>query len=111
VFMQVEARLEADQIKLLARSIAPIDIAVADAGSAGLRVFIADDSAIVAVRNVLHGAQRDGVKGGRGPIYICLLDPHLPGEVELELGQDFPVSPQIKGALRSLGGVMDVQEA
>ena len=36
--------------------------------------------------------------------------PDLPGEVEVILGDNFPVSPQIKGALRSLEGVMDVEE-
>ena len=35
----------------------------------------------------------------------------LPGEVEIDLGDDFPVSPQIKGALRSLGGVIEVEDA
>ena len=34
----------------------------------------------------------------------------LPGEVEIDLGTDFPVNPQIKGALRSLSGVMEVEE-
>ena len=38
------------------------------------------------------------------------MDPALPGEVEIDLGQDFPVNPQIKGALRSLEGVMEVEE-
>ena len=53
---------------------------------------------------------RDGVRGGRGPIYFCLMDPALPGEVEIDLGQDFPVNPKIKGALRSLSGVIEVEE-
>jgi DNA polymerase-3 subunit alpha len=38
------------------------------------------------------------------------MDPALPGEVDIDLGQDFPVNPQIKGALRSLSGVMEVEE-
>jgi DNA polymerase-3 subunit alpha len=38
------------------------------------------------------------------------MDPGLPGEVELDLGGEFPVTPQIKGALRSLPGVLEVQE-
>jgi DNA polymerase-3 subunit alpha len=36
--------------------------------------------------------------------------PDLPGEVDVLLGEDFPVSPQIKGALKSLGGVVMVEE-
>ena len=34
----------------------------------------------------------------------------LNGEVDVELGDDFPVNPQIKGAIKSLGGVVSVEE-
>jgi DNA polymerase-3 subunit alpha len=84
---------------------------VADAGGAGLRVFIDSPGAVTSVASVLEGAARDKVRGGRGPVYFCLMGDGLPGEVELELGQDFPVNPQIKGALRSLGGVIEVEDA
>ena len=30
--------------------------------------------------------------------------------VEMDLGQDFPINPQIKGAIKSLDGVMSVEE-
>ncbi len=111
VVLQCEATMEADQLKLLGRSIGPIDAAVADAGSAGLRVFLDAPDAIASVQSILENAARDNVRGGRGPVYFCLMDSDLPGEVEIDLGQDFPVNPQIKGALRSLGGVIEVEEA
>ena len=110
VVLTCEATMEADQLKLLARSVAPIDTAVADAGSSGLRVFLDAPDAILSVQTILENAARDKVRGGRGPVYFCLMDPALPGEVEIDLGQDFPVNPQIKGALRSLEGVMEVEE-
>ncbi|WP_333713402.1 DNA polymerase III subunit alpha [Yoonia sp.] len=110
VVVTCEATMEADQLKLLARSVAPIDALVADAGGAGLRVFIDAPDVIPSVASILSNAARDGVRG-RGPIYVCLLGDDLPGEVELDLGDDFPVNPQIKGALRSLGGVIEVQDA
>jgi DNA polymerase-3 subunit alpha len=102
--------MESDQLKLLGRSVAPIDNAVADAGSSGLRVFLDAPDAIPSVATILENASRDGVKGGRGPVYFCLMGADLPGEVEIDLGQDFPVNPQIKGALRSLNGVIEVEE-
>ena len=46
----------------------------------------------------------------RGEVYMYLQDPGLPGDVEMDLGQPFPINPQIKGALKSLDGVMDVEE-
>ena len=110
VVIQAEATMEADQLKLLGRSVSPIDIAVTDVGSAGLRLYLEEPSAIPSVATILENAIRDGVKGGRGPIYFCLMNSDLPGEVELDLGDDFPVNPQIKGALRSLGGVIEVEE-
>ena len=48
--------------------------------------------------------------GGKGQIQFCLLDPSLPGEVEIDLGSGFPMNPQIKGAIKSLGGVVMVED-
>ncbi len=111
IVLQCEATMEADQLKLLGRSVSPIDTIVADAGGAGLRVFIDAPDAIGSVAGILENAARDGVRAGRGPVYFCLMGDDLPGEVELDLGQDFPVNPQIKGALRSLSGVIEVEDA
>jgi len=110
VVIQAEATMESDQLKLLGRSVSPIDTAVTDVSSAGLRVFLDAPDAIPSVASILDNALRDGVKGGRGPIYFCLMSEGLPGEVEVDLGREFPVNPQIKGALRSLGGVIEVEE-
>ncbi|WP_040610640.1 DNA polymerase III subunit alpha [Oceaniovalibus guishaninsula] len=104
VVVQVEATMEADTLKLLGRSIAAVDDIVADAGGSGLRVFVDEAGAIEAVRDLLEGARADrNVRSGRGPITLCLSDPALPGEVEVDLGADFPVSPRIRAAIKSLG--------
>ena len=110
VVVSVEATLESDQLKLLGRGVVPIDTAVADAGGMGLRIFIETASAIAAVSQVLEGARKAQVVPGKGPVHLCLMDPALPGEVEVDLGIEFPVTPQIKGAIRSLGGVLEVEE-
>ena len=110
VVVSVEATLESDQLKLLGRGVVPIDTAVADAGGMGLRIFIETASAIAAVSQVLEGARKAQVVPGKGPVHLCLMDPALPGEVEVDLGMEFPVTPQIKGAIRSLGGVLEVEE-
>ena len=110
IVITVEATMESDQLKLLGRSVAAIDAAVADAGSMGLRVFIDGPGAIQAVADVLDGARQAVKAAGKGPVQFCLMDPSLPGEVEVDLGREFPVTPQIKGAIRSLDGVMEVEE-
>ncbi|WP_137703036.1 DNA polymerase III subunit alpha [Marimonas lutisalis] len=110
VVVTVEATLESDQLKLLGRSVAPIDAVVADAGSIGLKIFVEDQGAIRSVADVLADAQEKIRNAGRGPIQFCLMDPSLPGEVEVDAGREFPVNPQIKGAIKSLPGVIEVQE-
>ena len=59
---------------------------------------------------VLRGAAQAAAKAARGPISFCVMGAGLPGEVEIETGQDYPVTPQIKGAIKSLNGVMAVEE-
>ncbi|MEM6305578.1 MAG: DNA polymerase III subunit alpha [Pseudomonadota bacterium] len=110
VIVTVEATMEADQLKLLGRAVAPVDSAVADAAGVGLKVFVEAPEAIASVAQVLEGAVAAAKTAARGPVQLCLMDPSLPGEVEVDLGQEFPVTPQIKGAIRSLGGVLEVEE-
>ena len=38
------------------------------------------------------------------------MDHGIPGEITVDVGEEFPVNPQIKGALKSLAGVMQVEE-
>lgn len=102
--------MEADQLKLLARSVGPADAVVAEAGATGLRVFMDNAGAVETVAHILAEAAQAARNAARGPVQLCLMDPGLPGEVEMDLGQEFPLNPQIKGALKSLDGVVDVEE-
>jgi DNA polymerase-3 subunit alpha len=110
VVLTVEATMESEQLKLLARAIQPIDSAVADAGAMGIKVFVDQQSAIASVAALLQRAQADAKGRVKGEVTFCLMDPDLPGEVEILLGDDFPVNPQIKGAIKSLGGVLTVED-
>ncbi len=110
VIVTVEATYESEQLKLLARGVTPIDNAIADVTSAGLRVFVDAPEAIPAVAGVLDRARQDKKLRGGGPVMFRLMSPDLPGEVELTVGEDYPVTPQIKGAIKSLGGVVMVEE-
>ena len=110
VVVTVKAEMESDQLKLLAQSVAPVETIVADAGSAGLKIYLEDAGAVAPVANVLQQAAETVKAGGKGPVIFCLMSPDLPGEVEMDTGREFPVNPQIKGALKSLDGVMMVEE-
>ena len=110
VVVTVEATSESDQLKLLARSVSPIDTVVADAGAMGLRIFVESPGAVETVARVLARAQEAARNAARGPVRFCLVDQGLPGEVEMDAGQEFAVNPQIKGAIKSLDGVWDVED-
>ncbi|MEL6644384.1 MAG: DNA polymerase III subunit alpha [Pseudomonadota bacterium] len=110
VILGVEATMEAEQLKLLARSATDPDETVSRGGQSSLRVFIDDADAVSLVSSLLDRAKGESGVAGRGPIHLCLMAPDLPGEVDVALGDDFPVNPQIKGALKSLPGVMTVEE-
>ncbi|MCP5038904.1 MAG: DNA polymerase III subunit alpha [Rhodobacteraceae bacterium] len=110
VVIGVEANMEADQLKLLVRSVAPIDTVVADAGGMELKIYVDSAAALPSLASLLSRAG-EGAKNARpGAVNLCLLDPGLPGDVYMTLGQDFPLNPQIKGALKSLPGVLDIEE-
>ena len=106
VVVTVEATTESEQLKLLARAIQPVDTVVADAGAMELRIFVDRVEAVGAVAAVLDRAEART----RGPVSLCLVDADLPGEVELATGRQFPLNPQIKSAIKSLNGVIDVEE-
>jgi len=110
VVVTAEATMEADQLKLLGRTVQPVDGMVADAGAVGLCVFVDQAEAIGSVAAVLESAAKS-VRGAQpGPIRFRLLGEGLPGEVEIDSGAEYPVTPQIKGAIRSLTGVVMVEE-
>ncbi|MDQ7071753.1 MAG: DNA polymerase III subunit alpha [Rhodobacterales bacterium] len=110
IVITVEATMESEQLKLLGRGVLPIDGVVADAGAVGLRIFVDDVAAVTSVSNVLRDAAKVVKSGGRGPIFFNILGADLPGEIAIDTKQEFPVTPQIKGAIKSLSGVVDVEE-
>ena len=114
VVMQLEARFNEGQFDPMGRSVAAMDTVIADAGAAGLRIYLEHPDSVAQVAHVLEqavaAARAGGQRTGRGPVHLCLMDPTLPGEVEIDTGAEFPVTPQIKGALRSLAGVIEVEE-
>jgi DNA polymerase-3 subunit alpha len=110
VVISAEATMESDQLKLLCRSVQPIDGMVADAGAVGLRIFVDQPGVIGSVASVLEGVAKAARGGAPGPIHFRLMGEGLPGEVEIDSGVEYPVTPQIKGAIKSLSGVVMVEE-
>jgi DNA polymerase III subunit alpha len=110
VVLTVEAKMKDGQLKLLARSVQPVDRAIAGHAAAGLRVFVGDEQALSLIAGVLARARREAANAAAGPVELALIGPGLPGEVAVGLSGQWPVSPQIGAALKSLPGVLAVEE-
>ena len=107
VVVTVEATLEADQLKLLGRSVAPIDSSLAGAGAMGLRIFVENATAVTSVASVLAQTKSQGIKAQVRSSSVCWISHCRRGHHHA--GEDFPLNPQIKGA-KSLEGVLQVED-
>jgi DNA polymerase-3 subunit alpha len=105
VVLTVEANLEGDTLKLLARAAQPIDAVAADAGAQAIRVHLNRAEAIPSLAALLARV------AGRNKAQITLCVPDDQGrEIDLTLPQPYPLSPQIRGAIKAMSGVVMVEE-
>ena len=112
VVMTLEARFNEGQFDPIARSVAPID-GIVDAASAGLNVMIDDEGAVPMIQSVLERYKNDTSIRSRGEILLTALAVPINNttqDVEISIGEGWPVSPQIKGALKSRPGVVLVED-
>jgi DNA polymerase-3 subunit alpha len=114
VLMSIEGRVNEGQYDPMARSVMPIEGLVATGATAGLNVMIDTAEAAATIQSVLARYKDDGAIKSKGPIRITALSVPLPNDatqdVPIDIGEDWPVSPQIKGALKSLPGVVAVED-
>ncbi len=109
VVLTVEATTEAETLKLLARSVQPVDAVVAGAGAPGLRIHLESPAALASVAALLTGPAA-GADPARGPVRFCIADQDRVQEYDIEIGDRLPVSPRIRGAIRTLEGVLAVED-
>ncbi|SDX22989.1 DNA polymerase III subunit alpha [Roseicitreum antarcticum] len=110
VVLTVEATLEGDQLKLLARGVTPVDAVVADAGALGLRIHVDHAGAIAAVARLLDGARIANRRQRGAPVHFCVHDVAGGQHVDVSVGEDYAITPQIKGAVRVIEGVSLVED-
>ena len=102
VVLTVEATLEGDELKLLAKAAQPIDLAVAGAASdRPARLPRRRRRRDLARRPPRPPSARDAAARRRGPVNLVLMNAELPGEVEIALPEPYPMSPQVLGALKN----------
>lgn len=101
IVIGVEIDRMGDEVKLRAQSVRSVDEAVKDTG-AGLRIFIDDAAPLATVKSRL-------TEKGKGLVSLVLMG-EGGREVELRLKERYRVTPQIRGAIKSVPGVVDIRE-
>lgn len=110
VLLTVNVEPSGEQVKMLARMAQPLEEAVADAGSGKLAVEIADAGTAVAVLDRLRvvSTEISASSRGRGPLLMRVREGTA--VYDIEVGQNVPVTPKMRQALRAVEGVIDVTE-
>ncbi len=102
LLITVEARVEEEQLKLTGQQIESLDQAAARA-SAGLRITIRDEAPLEPLKKLLANEPR-----GRGR--IALVAQTAEREVEAWLAGGFALTPSMVGAVKTIAGIVEVQE-
>ncbi|WP_323036755.1 DNA polymerase III subunit alpha [Pararhodobacter sp.] len=111
VVLTVEATMEADTLKLLARAAQAIDDVVADAGASGLRIRLEGPQALPEIHEILErNPPNKAPRKSLGPLLFCVPDPETGGEIEVDIGREIPVTPMVKAMMRGVEGVLAVEE-
>jgi len=106
VVLTVRADPDGESVKLLANSVAPIDAVADQSAPADLRIHLNRAEAVSSVAKLLAT-----LAPGRARAQITLCVPDDTGrEIDLLLPQPYPVTPQIKGAIKAMQGVVMVEE-
>jgi len=97
--------------RLMLRSVQTVEEVIAGAAASGLTVFVEDAAAMPSIRSRLgQGARLARARRGEGPVHLVIALSETDQEVEVALPGNYPVGPEIKGALKAVPGVADVRE-
>jgi DNA polymerase-3 subunit alpha len=101
VVIRVEAEFEGEEVKLRLNGVEALDQAVASVVQ-GIKIFIRDDKPVESLVKRLP-------RGGRAPVVVSVINSDGT-EIDVSLGQNFTVTPQIRGALKATQGVVEVMD-
>jgi DNA polymerase III subunit alpha len=99
LIVSVEADVEGDELKLRLQGVESLDKAAA-AVVQGVQIFLRDQTPLDSISKRLE-------RKGKAPVLLTLITDGG-REVDISLGQNFTMTPQIKGALKAVNGVVDV---
>jgi DNA polymerase-3 subunit alpha len=103
VIINAATRWDGDDLKLQVVGVQSLDEASAQTG-AGLRIFIDSERPLKSIAERMKG------QAGRGLVSLVFPVENGEREVELELPGRYAVTPALRGALRVVSGVQEVEE-
>ncbi len=109
--LRVETDPGGDGSRLMLRSVQPVEEVIADAAANGLIVHVEEAAAMPSIRSRLgQVAKMARARRGEGPVHLVVALPETSQEVEITLPGNYPVGPEVKGALKAIPGVAMVEE-
>jgi DNA polymerase-3 subunit alpha len=102
LLLEVDAKLEDEQLRMTCQRIASLDQEAARA-AAGLRIFVRDAEPLSTLAQLVE-------KEARGRNRILLVAQMEKREVEMAVQRTITISPGFMNALRSVAGVVEVEE-
>jgi DNA polymerase-3 subunit alpha len=100
--LTIDVQKTGDEIRLTCQGIEPLDKAVENA-AAGLKIVLSAADGVPQLRDILT---RDGK--GRGQVNVVIAEPAR--EVELKLPGAWAITAKSRAAIRSLPGIVEVEE-
>ena len=109
--LRVETDPGDDASRLMLRAVQPVEEVIADAAASGLTIYVEDAAAMPSIRTRLgQVAKMQRARRGEGPVHLIIALPESGQEVEIVLPGNYPVGPEIRGALKAVPGVAAVAE-
>jgi DNA polymerase-3 subunit alpha len=105
LLLNVDCRQEEEGgLRLMVNEVTSLDHAAA-ATAAGLKIFLKEPGPVEGIKQILAKAGR-----GKGKIELILDLPEQKREVDVVLRERIAVSPQVRGAIRAIPGVLEVMD-
>ncbi len=99
VIIRIEADVEDEEVKLRLQGVELLDKAVENVAQ-GLTIFVRDDQSLSSISKRL-------TNGGKSPVKLVVQVENAT-EISIMLGRKYTITPQIKGAIKTIPGVIDV---
>ena len=104
IVMTLDVRDDGERRRMIASQIVDIEQASLTV-AAGIRVYLKDPGPLETLHNLLNDHNN-----GRGQVTLLLELATMRREVEITLPGGFAITPQVRGALKAIPGVMDVHD-